>query len=482
MQLTNVDGLPGVRVDVADGKLRVQPPAPGTKLTLLGTTTSTSLDANEPLAVNSVPLAMRALRHINGEPSELSMGLAEAVAAGATNIEVVKVDTTSGEVGYSTITRFDTLEQTYDLLKLHPLDVVVPISAHADDTGLTGSSPEGASRSAGFKRQLADFCYQSTIEFNACLGVIGVKPLMQTAADEAWAGAPDETGVYFDDPSLAFVREWEKHLLAENGTLLDHSSETELAGHLYGSVETAPGSVSGLYDGWAKTSTGTDAYDRNQVKVDGGMYVSITAILARANNDERQSLANKWGVPSQTSYHALSAGAVGYAALMTRLAPHQATTNQGVPGYSAARAMPFTIAQSLLQARMVTMITRSNGFVVQSGVTAAHNGGLYTRSDYIRLSTVRITHAAIDIIRDQAEPHLGRPITRENLAILETEIASGLNRMKGPGAIQSFELSVSSTTDAQILGQATVDLSLNIGHELTRINANIQLQRPTDIS
>lgn len=481
MQLTNVDGLPGVSVAVADGRLRVRPPTPGTKLTILGTTTSTSLDVNEPVAVRNGVLALRAVRHADGTPSELSIALAEAIAAGATNVEVVKIATESGGISYSANTRFDKLEAAYDLLKLHPLDVVVPVNAHADDPNLSGTSPDGQTRSIGFRRQLANFCYQATTEFNACLGVLGVRPLMQVARDEAWAGYPSETGALFTDPSLAYVREWEKHLTSESGSLYDHSADTALDGHLYGSVELPAGQVHGSYDGWAYDANGNAAYDQHNVRVDGGQYISITAILARANNDERQTLANQYGSSAQTSYHALSSGAVGYAALMTRLAPHVATTNQGIQGYSPSRAMPASVAQSLLRARLVTMVTRSNGFVVQSGVTAAYNGGLYTRSDFVRLSTVRITHAAIDIIRDQAEPFLGRPITRENLAGLDAEIRAGLDRMKAPGAIQSYTLVVSASSDAQVLGQATVDLSLIIGHELTRVNANIQLQKPEDI-
>lgn len=481
--LTNVDTLPGVNVDVADGRLTVQPPTPGTKLTILGTTTSTALAINDPVRVTSVPLAMRALRHTDGSPSELSIALAEAVAAGASNIEVVKIATESGSTGtYAANDRWDDLEVTLDLLKLHPLDVVVLPGAHADEDTLTGTSASGASRTVGFRRMLGDFCFQATTEFNSCIGVLGVKPLMLTASDEAWTGAPDSTGVWFDDPSLAFVREWEKHLLAETGTLEDHSAETELVGHLNGSVETSPGVVSASYDGWARDSSGAVATDANGVNVDGGGYISIAAILARAVNDESQNLANKFNVPSNTSYQALSGGAVGYAALITTLQPHEATTNKGIQGYATSRAIPSSVGQSLLQARMVSMVNKSGGFAVQSGVTAAYNGGPYTRSDYHRLSTVRITHAAIDVVRDKAERFIGLPIVPENVAALDQEIRAGLRKMQKPGAIQTFSMSLTSTGTEQVLGELTVNLALQIGHELVKVNAYLQQELPGDIA
>jgi len=481
---TNVDTLPGVTVDVADGRLRVEPPTPGTKLTILGTTTSTSLDINDPVRVTSVPLAMRALRHASGAPSELSMALAEAVESGATNLEVVKIATASGEIlgSYAANDRFDALETSYDLLKLHPLDVVVIPGAHADEETLSATSPGGATRTVGFRRQLGDFLFQATTEFNACIGVLGVKPLMMTAADESWTGAPDTTGVWFDDPSLAFVREWEDHLSAETGALVDHSTETELDGHLQGSVETTPGNISATYDGWARDSAGAIAKDVNGVNVDGGSYISITAILARARNDETQNLANLFGVPENTTYQAMSAGAVGYAGLITTLPPHHATTNKAIGGYGTSRAIPSSVAQTLLQARMVSMVNRSGGFAIQSGVTAAYNGGKYTRSDYVRLATVRITHAAIDVVREKAERFLGLPITPEHVVALDAEVRSGLNKMKAPGAIQNFQMVITSTGDEQVLGELTINLTLEIGHELVKVKTFLQQQKPGDIT
>ncbi|TXH17383.1 MAG: hypothetical protein E6R03_04020 [Hyphomicrobiaceae bacterium] len=482
MAITNADSLPGVNVDIADRKLTVQPIAPGPKLTILGTTTSLALDELVAVNITSVPVGIRLLRHTSGAPSELSLAVAEAVAAGAQNIEVMKLATLSGELGgatYSANDRFDDLEAAYDLLLETDVDVIVPVNAHLDATGLSGTSPEGDTRaSIGFGRQLADFCYQATKRGNSAHGVIGVRSIMTTAKDEAWTGAPtSRTGEMFDDPTISHLKEWKAHLRSEDGTDVTHSSETFLDGYLAGSEEASYGTISPSYTFWARDSDGTTATDRNGVNVDGGGYISVTAMAVKATNDESQNLANVLGSPTQSRYNALSAGAVGYAALITRLDPHESTTNKTIPGYSPARRMSPSLAEEILQARMVTMMDRSGSFVISSGCTGAHNGSIYTRSDYVRLTTRRIVNAAVDIVRFQGDKFIGLPITDPNLNALESAISTALDKMRPTGALRSYTLSVSASPDDQVLGQATVEMTLVVGQELRTINTFVQLSK-----
>lgn len=483
VDLTNTDSLPTVRVDVADNRLSIRPPAPGTKLTILGTSTSTSIEVNEPTLAIPLPLGMRGARHTDGTPSELSLALAEAVAAGARNIELVKIATERGEDStYTANDRFDDIEAALDVLKLHPLDVVVLVNAYADEPNLSGTSPGGRTRSQGFVRLLGDFCHAATAEFDGVIGVVGVRPLMKVANDENWSGAPTSaTGELFDDPSLSFVQEWADHLTAEAGTLHDHSVETMLDGYLAGSVETAPGTIDSGYNLWARDEDGVIVTDRDGNNVDGGAYVSVVAMLVRAINDESQNLANTYESPTQTSYNALSAGAVGYAALLTKLAPHESTTNKTIPGYVANRRMPLSVARTLTQARMVTMVERTLGLVVQLDPTAAHNGSVYTRSDFVRTSTVRIVHAAISNVRARAEPYLSRRADRPGLAALKSEVEAGLASMRSQGALQRFSVVVRASSDAQILGQVSIDLELVPAFQIEEIQVNVSLARPDDI-
>lgn len=482
--ITNTDKLPGVNVDIADGRLSIRRPAPGPKVTILGTTTSTTLPLYEPVTIDNVPLALRTCRHSDGAPSELSMALAEAVRVGASNIEVVKIAAVSGEYD-SFMTpnqRFDALEETYKNLKLLDVDVVVPVNAYLDTTGLSGTSPDGQSRSMGFARQLGNFCYQATKDWNSCNGVIGVRPLNRVARNESWTSAPTgNAGEWFNDPPIAHVKEWVLHLRGEDGTEDLHSGDDTHEGFLAGSIEQSPGQISSSYDGWAYTEGGVVAKDRNQTNVDGYSYLSITAMLGRIRTDETQNLANRLGVPEQTDQHLLCGGAVAYAAFMTTLEPHEATTNRGVPGVLPSRKIAASLAEKLVQARMVTMVDRGGAFVVSKDVTGGYNGGLYTRTDFTLLSTVRIMHAMVDTVRNRSFRYIGRPITGPNMSAMEADIRAGLDNLKPSGAVQSYELFTTASPDSQILGEVNVELAAVVGFELTKINAFTALQKPDAI-
>jgi len=485
MAITNTDKLPGVSVDIADGQLGVRRPAPGPKVTILATTTSTSLDLYEPVLVDNIPLALRAARHTDGSPSEMSLALAEAVRVGARSVELVKIATVSGELdtAFTPNNRFDGIERALENLKLLDVDVVVPVNAFIDSTGLSGTSPDGQTRSIGFARQLGNFCYQTTKEWNSCDGVIGVRPINKVARDEVWTGAPSTYAKeMFDDPPIAHLREWVYHLRGEAGTEVDHTADNLLEGYLAGSTEQSAGQISASYDGWAQDELGALAKDRNQKNVDGYAYLSVCAFLARISTDETQNLANSLNDPAQNSQHALCGGAVAYAAFMTTLDPHEATTNKSIPGLFASRKFSASLSEKLVQVRMVTMVDRSGSFVVSKDCTGGYNGGLYTRTDFTLLSTVRIMHAMVDIVRNRSFRYLGRPITSVNMAAMETDIRSGLEAMKPSGALQSYDLFTTASSDAQVLGEVNVELSAVIGYELTKVNAFTSLQKPSAIT
>jgi len=481
MAIDNVDSAPGTNVSIQDGMLRVQRPEPGTKITILATTTSQAIALNDPLIVDSVPRYMRAVRHPDGNPSEMSIALAEAVRSGARNIELVKIAHASGEIpGVLTDNdRFDALETTFEDLSQHNVNFIVPVNAHMDATGLSGTSPGGWSRSRGFRRQLADFCYQATKSWNAAFGVIGVRPLNRVARDEGWTSAPTtDAEEWFNTPTLAHMKEWVDHLEGKVGTLVDHSAEGLVTGHVYGSVQEAYGQVSALYDGWAYESDGTPAVDRNNVAVDGCSYIAITAMECRQSHDETQNLANMYGVPAQTEVVSLSAGAVGYAALLTTLDPQEATTNKRVPGLVAGRKMSVALGERLMQMRYTALVNRNGANVILKDVTAGYNASKYTRTDFNLVSTRRIMHAMVEIIRTRGHKYIGGPIDNARMVAMEGEMASALDSMKPSGAVRSFDIFVNASPDEQVLGEVNVEVTAVIGYELTKINAFLQLQKP----
>lgn len=480
--ITNPNTLPGVTTRIADNQLRVSASETGPKVTVLGTTTSVALSVGEAIQIVDKQADIRRLRHSDDTPSELSLAVAELARVGAPVIEVVNIALTGLSGPMTANDRFDALEEAYANLRYQDVDFVVPVDAYVDETGLSGTSPGGADRTMGFHRQLGNFCYQATQLWNSCYGVIGVRPLNQVAYDEGWTDAPaDATEILYNDPTVAQVREWISHLRREAGTMVDHSAEVELQGYIGGSIETAPGQISGDFDLWALEENGDAAVDRYGESIDGGAYFAVTAMLARIRTAESQPLANAHSVPDETTQHVLSAGAVAYAGLLSRLPPEVGATNQPIQGLVPSRKMAAALAAQLVEARMVTMVDRSGLFVVSRDTSAAHDGGPYTRSDYTLTTTMRITQAMADIVRNRAFRFLGRPIVPTNVAALSAEIRAGIESMQPSGAVRSFDFFVRSSSNDQVLGKATIEVQAEIGMELLDITNHIGLSKPASI-
>jgi hypothetical protein len=481
--LTADYGLPGVHTVINDGGLAITPPPAGTKLTILGTTTNTTLPLREPVRITDVKLVAVAIDHPDGTPSEMSLAVYEALRAGAQTIEVVKISENSGEdTGtYFHETRFDDLESAYDVLKLSTVDVVHPAGAYLDVLP-TGVNSAGTTRK-NLGKQLADFCYQATKEANTAIGVIGTRLPLQVAVEEAWSGitATDRADWLFDTPSLAEVSEWVEHLSANTGSStfgsLDHSADNTHEDYLAGSDETSAGEVSATYDFWAREEDGTTATDQRGNNVDGGARISVLAMPARVRHQDVLRLANKLGKSGQTSMN--TNGAAAYAGLVTRLVAENGTTNQTIAGVFSARQLNATLATQLLNFRFVSGMDRTRGFVVTDGITGAYNASAYTRSDFVRLTTVRIVDAAVDIVRSAGEQFIGLPINNQHLAALNTAIRTALDLMKASGALQRFEFSLISSPDQQVLGELDVDMTLVPAFELRDINHVVSLTKPT---
>ncbi|MHA2069921.1 MAG: hypothetical protein ACXABY_36620, partial [Candidatus Thorarchaeota archaeon] len=164
--------LPGVNVTLNDLGLKIAPPPAGPKVTLLGITSNDTIPLREPLTVTNIGQATSSLwAGFTGDnyPSELAIGIEEASAAGAENIEIVVIANRSG-AGYTNYLdplltgqdeRYNDLTQAYDAILNQDLDVVVPLGAWVDATGVN------------FGKQLANFCHQASKEVdNACIGVL----------------------------------------------------------------------------------------------------------------------------------------------------------------------------------------------------------------------------------------------------------------------------------------------------------------------
>lgn len=516
------DSLPALTVTLNDLGLKIAPPPAGPKVTILGVTSNSSIPVRDPFQVTNVGQAASSLYFSGASgdtyPGELALALEEAVGGGANAVEIVVIGHYSGAQledyispkGTGMLQRYADLDLAYDMLKNTELDVVVPVGAWADATGVTGS----------FSNQLANFCYQATSEFdNTCIGVIGMMPVLTwaytwketlyttslsgevggfygTANDEA---NKNSTGnMMFGVPSLSLVDEWTNYASQQDDdatsvapSVLDTNEEfpTVFSNFLKGATDSAgvfypenadnlADSVNGSYwISWQATdSLGAVKTDQKGNRVDAGRRVCIIASpMITANNQTRDLARGVFAPLSNTVYN--TDGAAAYAGFMNTLIPHSSTTNKVVANLKARRPLSAKQANKLAARRLTTFMNKRAGHTVASGVTGAHNVSKYVRSDFVRLSTMRIVDAALQAIKAVAEPFLGEANSAVNRNAMQAEIDRVLFRMREAGALNDYEFFVAATPDQQVLGEVEIDLTLVPAFEITKISQSVSLAK-----
>ncbi len=528
--MANDQFLPNINLTLNDLGLRIAPPPAGPKLTLLGITSNTGIPLREPMTVSSAERAMNAL-WFSGDsgpvfPGELSLAVEQAVIAGAPNIEVIVTNWYTGlslfqyTTALGTGSRFSDLSGSYEVLKNRDIDVVHPVGVYIDDIG----SAVTATKNYGV--QLSNFLYQTTKSQNSAIGVIATAPIVYWAQQRAAylkVGPDDSTTgsaaiasevvgltgtgvtgqmryVYFATPSTALTNEWFAHnanVHANTGTLAHASGSfvtrvwTGAAYHsaydafLHGSYDSnglhfaEAASSSQLYSTYftywqAKEADGSAAVDGRGVRVDAGQYISVVAAPVKVATSQTSTLAVALGASIGSTFQTTD-GAASYGGSILRLAPQSATTNKFVEGLIPLKQLGVNQVNVLTGLRLVTMYTRSRGFVVASGVTGAYNVNRYLRSDFVRLTTVRIVQTTVDLIRSVGEKFLGEPNNAPQMNALSAEIDQVLLSMKSAGALNQYDFTVTSTPEQRVLGQLDVNLTLVPAFEITQINLTVSL-------
>jgi hypothetical protein len=498
--------LPGVTVVLNDLGLRIAPPPAGPKVTLIGITSNTGIPVNEPMSVTNVGQASAAL-WVSGaggiasdkRPGPLGLAIEEAIAAGAPNVEIVVAAHVSGEFlndyinptsspsGYYTA-----LAATYDAIMNRDLDIVCPVGAHADN------------KDRDFAAQLAQFCWQATTEVdNACHGVIGMMPVVTWALNQQYylTGQTDnavialEVSGYttgadekFALPSLALTTEWAKYaaqhdspivsiLSGDWSTFLD-GSEDQTGSFSPTNDENDATDVNATYwnDWQAKNLAGDLVIDQKGNKSDAGARISVVGAPLITNGRLTRELAAGLGASlNQTVY--TTDGAAAYAGYVSSRAPQSSPTNKRIPSLNAQRTLSPSQANKIAGRRVVTFHPRANGFVVTSAMTGAYNASKYVRSDYVRLTTVRVVDSIIDLVRAVSEKYIGEPNTAAQRNALGNEIDKFLKQMKVANALNAYKFFVSATPDQQVLGEATIDLTIVPPFEIIKITTNISLAK-----
>lgn len=295
-----------------------------------------------------------------------------------------------------------------------------------------------------FAYQLANFCYQLSTNDNNTIGAMGVNlwDSKRKKDLDLWMGAAptlDSAGSVSKNGSgllgnkfLAGAIGWSKGMFAVTGK--------DLANY--------PDSADIIVD-------------TNGNNVDIGRYLSLVAAWPNFINTF-----------DTTGFGYLASGAAAYAGLVSALDPHSAPTNKSL---GTGVRMPVRLKKadrnSLAGSRLVWFHVKSGGRVA---VDDAPTASLAT-SDYARLSTIRIVNAAVDEVRDVAEPFIGEAHTAAVRAAMKTAIDARLAKMQKVGMLRRFESAVSATPTQQILGQAVIELVLVPAFELRKISVLISL-------
>ena len=169
---------------------------------------------------------------------------------------------------------------------------------------------------------------------------------------------------------------------------------------------------------------------------------------------------------------------VSYAALASGLRPESATTNKPVAGVAALwYQLSLRQLNALTGKKYVTFRVKNNRVIVTDGVTSAPDlliGGQKRSSDFTRLSTLRITQAAVQLVRETSEPFIGEANRMPQYNAMNAAIKGALEAMKTQGAIMDYRFSI--VARGSTLNEAKITLDIVPAFELRKISIDVALR------
>lgn len=444
------------RLEVTDKGLQLARPMATPSVLLIGLTDNTIPELEDPYRIErGSSIADFDLNA--GGPSELTKAALEAMSGGAENLELFVLSDGSG-TRWGTLTepdRHNALDRAYGLLLNHEVDFVVPVGAYVDAPNLMAGT--------SFWYQLANFCYRGTREFTARFGILGVSPPTTSVAT---------TG----RPTLAEQAAWVTALNAFDTSGVQGAAFTEFDGVTDLDTDGIPDN----YAGWATVteamSTGSPPASDSDVQkdingnpIDIGAYVCCYAGWERFRND-----AGRRQYPTLGYYNAN--GAAAYAGLLSITPSHLAARNIPLPGAEAIRTLSSAQADALAMNRFITSCRKVGQYQVYDAMTTAHNISQYLRSDFVRITTVRVMFDAVDQVRAAANPFIRRNNSATNREGLKEAIDEGLKLLRGKG-LEKWDYDLVFTPAMRVLGELLIDLTLWMEEEIQTITLRVGLRR-----
>jgi hypothetical protein len=150
-----------------------------------------------------------------------------------------------------------------------------------------------------------------------------------------------------------------------------------------------------------------------------------------------------------------------------------APTNKSVSAMSLVYKQPLAKLDLLAGAGYVVLRQKTTGLKFALSPTAA-----LPTSDWINLSTVRISKAVVDGVRAAVDPFLGEGMTDASRASMKQKVENVLMAAKKSGALQDYKpFEIIQTPSMAVQGKATINLTLVPAFELKQVTLTISLSK-----
>lgn len=194
-------------------------------------------------------------------------------------------------------------------------------------------------------------------------------------------------------------------------------------------------------DLYAKNAVGRNMLDRNNMPYPIGKNISTVFTQYVVNMDD--------------GYSYISNGAGGYSGMISNLPLNQSSTNQPFALISTMFNLTNFQLTRLTQKGFVTIKQSfSQGPVITDGITMAP-----AASPFRRLSVTRIISSVEELIREAAEPYIGKQNHSANRNALKTAIKSRLDKLIGT-LIENYDFNM--IVDPTIMKFSYIDIDYNI--------------------
>ncbi len=325
----------------------------------------------------------------------------------------------------------------------------------ADTSSYATTSKGGTSFSSdsfltpNFAYALAYHCYRTTYEQQFIQGMVAVEPPPIGRPLSQWIGRKPTLSTAFD------------------GSVTVTANGTGLLGNKYLAGNTAYRSAK-AYGGFIATTepffdSGTELKDVNNQPVDMGKFLSIwitpeifQPVLIRNNQ----------------TYVAISP--VSYASFRDGLTLNQSPTNKPYVARQGVLTSRLTRSQraDLSQMRYTYAVEDFAGVRIEDGPSAS-----LPSSDYTRQGTIEIVQFVDGVLRQIANPFIGRHLSAEEEVALQKELEEGMNALIGNKTIRNGVAKLIITPQDRILGQGNVAVSIEAPFELQRIFFTVNLRK-----